>query len=276
VAAGDRLLLGPGEPPKLRRGSAWRALHAAALDDGSYRELKAALLDAAEVSGGGSNTNVEFRAARLDGRLRVSACVTGAGRDERMWIRRTHLASPELQSFGGALEPLLPYLDAPHALILAAAPGTAAADELLQALMAARLARTGGTALVAEEDPVYAAPAGAAVVLSANAAALGAMLRTAAPDLVALPCEHALGASALLGCLRVPGLAAAVVAAPGAAALERWIATLPAEVSAAVRALLAHTPAAVVHAGGEAGLVVRTGARVWGDGALASEGRRAA
>lgn len=268
--ADDRLLFAPGRPPRLRHRGMWRSIADETLDATAYAETKGAVLDGAEVYGGNAGPGeVHFRTQHADGELHLAVSVLGEGDLEQTWIQRIHLPPPAFDRLDGPAERLQAHLDETQAITIVAATTAEAADWILHAIVAERLRRHGGTALIASDVPVFAHETKHGVAMWAGGARLGNIARAAAPTIVALPHGRGFPGPDAQIILATPVIVASVLASDGVHAVSRWLATLPSEAIAGTRSLLAGTPIAVLHSEGlpEGDAAVQFVLRDGGDGA---------
>jgi hypothetical protein len=218
--AGDRLVLRPDHPARLRLQGAWRDAKDARLSRAEYDEIKGRLLGATgarEAATGERPTQI----ASLPGDRTVAVTLLNPGTDEALWLRPLLLPAPDPAQAGGsgAFDHVL---SGPSAMLVVCGDDGDAAREIVHRFVAEILARAQECLLLARELPVYRHAPGAGVLAECAPHELVASLAAVEPGTLVLDLDRPLTDDTLAALGPVRRLIARVPGGSAEAATAGW------------------------------------------------------
>jgi hypothetical protein len=242
-SAGDRLLLRPGRPARLRLGGVWREARDASLAESEYAELRARLLpDAADAAGAARGALAALPGNRW---VRVRRLEERGG--ETLWIQPAGLAAPATTRLLAAPEDMETLLAHDRGLVVIGGDERGGAERVLHALVADRLARHAELVLLVGGPGTYRHAEGAGVLVEVDSRGAGEALATLEPRTLAIEAATLPDGSlaTLAGVRRILALAPAGKGEPAVAA---WLAGLSGADRGRAAAWLATAPATWIEA----------------------------
>jgi hypothetical protein len=221
ATAGDRMVLRPGRPVRLRITGEWREPREDTMNPSEYEELKNRLLGPPGTRES-STRDPLVRYAMLNGKLRVAVTPIAAGHRESLWIRPVDLPAPDPRRLQGPEEMLTGVLGQRPAMILVAGADPDVASELLHALVALLIGRPNESLLLVSEIPVYRHADSAGVLAECAAAELTSALSAAVPGTLALDVGRAIPEDSFRVWSGVTRVLVATTGANAAEARARW------------------------------------------------------
>jgi hypothetical protein len=214
---GDRLVLRPGRPARTRLGGAWREARDASLSDAEYAEVRARLLGPDAGPDGARRTVIALPGGRT---VRVERIAERDG--EALWVRPAALAPTSAARLLASPDEMAALHGLDRGLALVGGDDADAAERVLHALAAERLARWPELVLLASPAGTYRHDEGAGVLVEVEPDALAESIRTLAPETLAIgvPVVPAGSLASLAGVRRIYALAPA---GSGESALAAWL-----------------------------------------------------
>lgn len=260
---GDRMLLRPGHPVRLRTGGAWREARDAALSVAEYEDMRTRLGVTADAGG--------TVLAQLPGGRTLSVTRVTDARSEALWLQPVALPAPDPARLAAAPEALAGLLGTSRGLVLIGAVDADAASRLLHAVVASRLQKPSESVLLISEAGVYRHRESAGALIEARAGAIHETLAALEPATVALDGVPLPGTGQLQAVGGVRLLIARTLGDAPETLLPRWLAGFGAADRVALEAFVASAPLLLVIAEPAEGDANGLAFQAWPSGAVHAE-----
>jgi Domain of unknown function (DUF4388) len=241
TAAGDRLVLRPGRPARLRKAGVWSEAAEPPLAPAEHRRLAAMLR-----TGRGSETVGAPVFLAIPGGRTLELTAPGASGSEALWLRPVDLSPPDPDKLSGPLEKLEEILELQTGLVLAAGPDIETTRALLHMLVELRAARSGECMLLAANDRTYRHEEYDGVLAQAPLDDIAGAVDAIRPESIVLDATG-IGGRIPFECISsVPLVLAGLLAPEPAAMLPRWLARAAGGDPLRAASQLAGTPVALL------------------------------